>query len=300
MENSNTSPDPNRISPTAKLTAYWRAQSRMAYAAEIAEAVGAEQTAKKMMGAGVPEMTAFSVLSIVARYRSVNFALKESGLTNVLELACGLSPRGLEIARDQGIYVGTDLPGISEETFPVFRKIASREKISEANLHYRVVNAMEADQLETAAAVFNAEPLAICNEGLLMYLSKEEKEIVAQNIRKVLLCHGGVWITPDIAFHEILFHAIRSDAAGAAIRKNAESRLKGVSEMTGRNFMDNYFHDEGEAVQFYKRLGFTLREFPMWNENDTLPSVPVLQEYSKPMMLRLLSLAKVWILKPVP
>ena len=50
MEDKNIRIDFSRISPTAKIPAYWRSFSDIPYSREIAEAVDAETTAKDMIG----------------------------------------------------------------------------------------------------------------------------------------------------------------------------------------------------------------------------------------------------------
>jgi hypothetical protein len=299
MKNTGRSKAYDKISPTARLTAWWRAQSGIPYALEIARAINAEETAKKLLGSeNTPEMAMLSVPAIEARYGSVNYALKESGLDRVLEIACGLSPRGLEMASNKGLYVGTDLQQISAITFPVLRRIAKREGISEENLQFQAVNALDKEQLGKAVDIFKGQPLAICNEGLLMYLDNAEKTTVAQNIKDLLRSSGGVWITTDIAYHEIMFNAIKAIAPGSAIIKNAETRLKGVSQVTGRDFRDNYFSDEAEAVQFYKNIGFTIREFPMYNGDYRLSSLSAVPVVLQAFIIEILSFAKVWMLTP--
>lgn len=98
MTAMSTRNDHNRISPTAKITAYWRSLSGIPYSKEIAEAVGAKETARETIGDTIVMMGNISPAMFEARYKSINRGLAKCGITNVMELACGLSPRGLEIA----------------------------------------------------------------------------------------------------------------------------------------------------------------------------------------------------------
>src|SRR5690625_922725 len=102
MQTQETIAEYSKISPTAKLAAYWKAQSDIPYAAEIADAVGAEQTAKELANNLDDPMTQFSVPVAEARYKSLTYAIKKSNFHNVLEIASGLSPRGFEITEAGG------------------------------------------------------------------------------------------------------------------------------------------------------------------------------------------------------
>ncbi len=294
-----TTEDHYKISPTAKLTAWWRSRSDIPYAMEIADAIGAEQTAGQLAGDLTSPMASLSMPVMEARYKSIDYAIGESGIDNVLEIACGLSPRGLAIAANNGIYVGTDLPEISAETFPVIRKIASKEGIGEERLHLQPVNVLDEKQLKAAGSYFGKQPFVLCNEGLLMYLNRSEKAETAQNIRKLLLDTGGIWVTPDLAFHEILFRTIDPGAAGGALKENAEARLKKITDTTGRNFRDNYFPGESEAVQFYRDCGFLIREYPMVDKSREPSTLSIVAPELKELVLGALSALKVWVLKPV-
>src|SRR5699024_5315389 len=94
---------------------------------------------------------------------------------NVLEIASGLSPRGFEITEAGGLYVGTDLPDMAGEIFPVIREIAERNEFPRRQFHLQPVNILDSRQLKDAADYFAEQKFTICNEGLLMYFNREEK-----------------------------------------------------------------------------------------------------------------------------
>jgi predicted nucleic acid-binding protein len=92
-----------------------------------------------------------------------------------------------------------------------------------------------------------------------MYFNRDEKAKAAQNIFNILTETKGMWITPDLTFHETMFEMLEKvDASGigAVLRKNIEARLRKVTETTGRSFQDNRFSSSEKAVQFYKDCGF--------------------------------------------
>jgi len=84
-----------KISPTAKLVAYLRTFSDIPYAKEIADESESEKAFRELT-----EESAKSMVRLApyweARYKGTNQVLTKHGITQILEIAAGLSPRGLE------------------------------------------------------------------------------------------------------------------------------------------------------------------------------------------------------------
>src|SRR5689334_10206132 len=102
------------ISVTAKLSAYYRKFSDIAFAAEVATFIGAEDAFAQLVrdhGLDPDKLTTYGPM-FEARYKSITQLIRSSGATQVLELACGYSLRGLDLARDGLTYVEADLPGV--------------------------------------------------------------------------------------------------------------------------------------------------------------------------------------------
>ncbi len=298
MENTETENNYSKISPTAKITAYWRSLTDIPYSKEIAEAVNAEQTAKEMLGERIMTMASLSPSIFEVRYKSINHGLMKCGIVNAMELACGLSPRGLEVVATGGIYVGTDLPEMHAESSPIIKMIAVHAGIPIHNLHLLAANVLNKQELENAAAHFDGKRFAICNEGLLMYLDMEEKAKMANSIRELLLNSGGCWITTDI-----VFRVIRESIAtlfGPEAKKTIQPAMKRIADQTGRDLLKNDFVDKSEAMKFYSDLGFAIDEFPMYSGDYELSTSSRLHESFKERFLGILSSAKTWIMKPLP
>jgi hypothetical protein len=67
--------DYNKISPTAKLAAYWKAQSDIPYVREIADLIGAREAASQLEENLDSPMALFPIPVIEARYKSINVAI---------------------------------------------------------------------------------------------------------------------------------------------------------------------------------------------------------------------------------
>jgi O-methyltransferase involved in polyketide biosynthesis len=255
-----------RISPTAWGLAWRRTFTDIPYSAEIYEqlklrhAIGEGDFAKVIVA---PELTPM----FEARYKLCNKLLEQTGIKQVLEIAAGFAPRGLELTKDStNTVVELDLPNVIREKKEVIENILGKE--SRSNLHLAEGNALSKNDFTKAVSLFQAGEIAVINEGLLRYLSHAEKTSVARNILSILKERGGVWITPDIplvgAFEKLYSRS-----------KEANKLTADVNKMTGLN-ESNYFKDETEAVAFFEKLGFTIEKHSFTEVFDQLSSPGIL------------------------
>jgi hypothetical protein len=286
----------DKISPTAKLAAYFRSLSNIPFAKEIANAIQAEKTSRQMLGDKLATMAKFHPTVIEARYKTINSGLSKIGPEAVVEFACGLLPRGLEFANNNIDYLGTDLPDILSESSLILNGIASRSGISKAKLLFQPCDVLNSDQVNKSVSIFKGREIGVCNEGLLMYLTMKEKAIMAENIREILQHSGGAWITTDIVTREsrkILFESVKTDQ-----RDFFKSVFGDISSQTGRDIVGNDFADEAEAFSFYKTLGFDIVKFPFRDTNCTLSTLSNSSSEVKEFATIFLSGFEAWILTP--
>ncbi|MBL8623811.1 MAG: class I SAM-dependent methyltransferase [Myxococcales bacterium] len=169
--------DSARISPTAHYTGYaWLAHglSDPAFATPTGQflyrALGPAN--RLMRAAGQPNLDGF----LLARHHMIDAVLRaaiERGeIGQVIEVACGLSPRGWRFAREFGdrvTYVEADLPGMAA------KKRAVLAKAGAGGAHHRVVEidaTADAGPASVAALAETLDPArgtAIITEGLLNY-----------------------------------------------------------------------------------------------------------------------------------
>lgn len=236
------------IMPTAYLTAYPRIFTDIPYSREIFECLVRLRAAD-----GEPELGEDSKIprlapELEARYNLTDLCLARSGIKQVLELAAGLSPRGMLMtsADKDARYVELDL----NEMAATKRKIIT-EVMGNTPPNLRIVggNALRWSDIESATETLGTtQPIAVVNEGLLRYLSFPEKAQVARNIFDLLAkFNRGVWITHDVTPQKLL-------AAQNATIPGMNSNL---SKITGTNFDDTSFRDEAHARQFFGQLGFS-------------------------------------------
>jgi O-methyltransferase involved in polyketide biosynthesis len=260
--------DHHLISPTAKLVAHLRAETDIPYSKQIDELCEAGKTTEGLFGKR--EALVWMSAMLESRYKSLSALLKremkEKGITQVLELACGIQPRGLLESSDPAVtYIETDLPEMAKEKIALVNELEPTA-LERQNYSILPLNILDKEQLDQVAAKFGQGKIAIINEGLLPYLSKEEKAIAAGNIHSVLKERGGVWITPDVSNRERMRKLIEMfPGAGEATQK--------ISMATGRNMKENGIGDLEATRKFYSDLGFNTTEYIQGNFVSKLVSM---------------------------
>lgn len=130
---------------------------------------------------------------MLARHRGIDAqldaAIGEGRVTQVIELAAGLSPRGWRYRQQYGDairYVETDLPHMVAEK----QRLLERAGLAHASEHLRVVNVLDQhgpqSLMQLAQSLDTRQGLAIITEGLMNYLSPEQAKHVWCDIAHVL------------------------------------------------------------------------------------------------------------------
>lgn len=288
------SSDFEKVSMTAQLTAFMRQYSDIPFAKDVAEFVQAKRAIEKLQEDepfGVEDILWYAPFFEV-RYKSIAETIRKLEFRQVLELASGLSLRGLAMTlqNPELIYVETDLPGISEQKQTLMASILQKENLQRpVHLHQAVANALDADQLQTASQALKPDqPVAIVNEGLIQYLSRNEIEQVAQNVCAILRQCGGVWITPDFV--------VKREGQSAISEAHRRFRLA-IAEETGRTLFEEAFESNEQMLAFFERMGLQAECLNQVEEAPRLSSVAGLNSVNQMIWQRLQSHINFWILR---
>jgi O-methyltransferase involved in polyketide biosynthesis len=274
LSNFPTHSDFSKISPTAKLVAYFREFTDIPFAKHISKTINAKSIVRELCPN--PEMLSdllrFAAPALEARYKSMISAIRKSGIKQILELASGLSFRGLVMTNDPSIvYVETDLPSLATEKRSIISQSPEMKNcMARSNLFLEQVNAVSADEIDSALKHFDPNlPVAVIHEGLYMYLSREEKKKLAENIQYVLQRFGGVWITPDFMIDSEARQSINHPKAVAIM----EHMTKMIAQLTSRDLSQDQFKDQSDLSNFLNSIGFKLHSNPQIDGSYTLSSL---------------------------
>ncbi|HEY4362453.1 MAG TPA: class I SAM-dependent methyltransferase [Bryobacteraceae bacterium] len=199
-----------------------------------------------------------------ARFKAVSRLLLGYRATQILELASGFSTRSLDPNFRHTTYVEVDLPKMIEQK----RKIVTALLGSvPPHLHFSTANVLDRNELTQPLMHFRpGEPVHLTSEGLLRYLTFDEKSQLAENVRHILSLNGGAWITPDIHLKK-----------WAPENRPPKSGVDwSFSAQLGRNINANYFDDLAHARSFFESHGFHVDEQPLLEGvRESIVSLPL-------------------------
>lgn len=244
--------DFNTISPSAKGLLFLKGHTTLPYSRE---AVALLQEPEPFPAD--PEKAARYWARIVhfeQRYRSIDQLLLPTGIKNMVEISAGFSFRGLAMAADPAVhYIDTDLPDLIA---------AKRQFIAQLHpeplpgvLEIEGLNALDEASFRRLTGRLPQGPVAILNEGLLMYLDTAEKEQLCGIIRRILQQRGGYWITADIYIREdaeVAAKMYRNDALMQFLEAHRIEEKKFSSYESARDFFGEMgFEVDAEAQPDY-------------------------------------------------
>ena len=285
--------DSSLISVTAKIAAYYRQFSDIPFAQEVAKRIGADAAFDRILrehGLESEKLTFYAPM-FEARYKSITQLILQSGTSQVLELASGYSLRGLDLTRSGAVrYVETDLPDVVAAKLSLLEEVRQHHAIRRSPRHVvTTADALDFDEVRSSAAVLDrSRALTVLCEGLIMYLSKEQTEQLATDIRRLLgEFAGGAWITPDFTFK-------------VEARELPPERVRLREAITGvtQRQVDAFFFEDGhDFAAFLGRMGFHVQvrsqvdETPSFSSIDALGLPPASLERLRPLL-------RAWVMTP--
>ncbi|MGA9048520.1 MAG: class I SAM-dependent methyltransferase [Dehalococcoidia bacterium] len=205
--------DYEKISPTAVLVAFMRARyTDMPYAGEIYSLVRqmTQPHFFKKTPSFFPSLARFAprtmgrIAYLEGRYLSLNEALNTlDDSYTVIEIASGLSARGLERISKPSVFIETDLPDMLATKQKVIQKILTEKNAAPSlNHHFYALNALDPNAWDDLGRRFfngNKGNIVVIHEGLAQYLAAEEKVKLRDNIAGFFDRYAakGLWITTD-------------------------------------------------------------------------------------------------------
>jgi O-methyltransferase involved in polyketide biosynthesis len=255
--------DFRQVSPTALIPAFARAENTgIPWAKETVEFLLTKGLEAPGGSAGEPAIKDYAAF-FESRFKAVNAVLAEQKSGQVLELAAGLSPRGMEMSQRGIVYVEADL----DDSIALKREVVTAVLGSvPASLQLCPVNVLDAKALRDCCSVFDNSAVAITTEGLLRYLTFDEKKQLGAIVHGILALHGGFWVTTDIH--------LRQWAMGH--RRLVNRKME--TERLGRSLDANYFDDLDHARRFFEECGFRVEERPLLegvrDQVHSLPTAP--------------------------
>lgn len=195
-------------------------------------------------------------------YQSANDLILEVNNPTILDVACGYSPRVLLMAPQGYTYIGADLPDVTADLQRRRSSIVPQD--AEWLAGYTTADATDQERMETILGALREE-VTVVTQGLLSYLSEEEKLRLAEGVRSLLQRDGGCWIIPDVDPDSMLMDTFR-----AVLGKRATGVFEGVyrivDKRVGRDRSKMGWQNADEIAHALRELGFAVRRVPLWRE----------------------------------
>ena len=264
----------DKISPTALMVAYARQFTDIPYSQELSKLVNAEAVVEEFeavversQGQKLDRPVEIAV-SIEGRYKAINQLMaqfpttQKFPTTQIIELASGLLPRGMMMSEDSSnIFIESDLPAMISRKQQLVKQLIGER----SNLHFVPIDAtsqpsqfpLNADYLDSQ------QPITVICEGLLMYLTPEEKRLAFNNVRELLEVYGGVWITIDLLTQEDLNKRW-------GISPNWLAFEQTIGKITETSIKNSYFENFERVKQFVESQGFEIQSYNMLNVFEQL------------------------------
>lgn len=194
--------------------------------------------------------------SLGQRHAIIDALLEESGATQVLEIAAGLSRRGAAFSADPALrYVELDLPHVVDKKRELLERTEAGRAVA-ARDNFQIV-AGDANETDLDALLAPGRPACVIAEGLLMYLDAAAQRDLWARVADALCTRPGSRFVFDLVpFCEqpkpgivgrSLEWLLKRFTKGKSLELDDRTREDVVAELVGCGFTDVEVHEPGAS-----------------------------------------------------
>lgn len=202
-------------------------------------------------------------------YASFIDFVKANGYKNVMEIGCSYSPRVVELTKAGCNYVGAELAAVAY----VANELGQRVINKKYHKNFAYYNAPVADRdAMIYAGSFLGDNVCIIEQGLMIYFDRPHIQQMLENIKPVLQRHGGCYVTSNFC-RKPYFNAIASTLYGADAADTLYKETYDIYEtVLGDPMYDDTFQSDEDAIKFLDKLGFNVKQVPLFGGDFNLYS----------------------------
>jgi len=241
--------DYSSISPSAKSLLLLKGLTDIPFIADAVKILAGEGVLRELDKNAAHEGFLKRLFHFEIRYKTIDNLLDNIGSKNILEMSSGFSFRGLNITVQNAdvTYIDTDLPEVIATKDSITERLVNDQSLHiNGELLSIPLNVLDEEEFLKTIALFPPGPITIVNEGLLVYLNKEEKTKLLKIIHKILVTRGGHWITGDIYIKKELPTDTADDQFSAFLKAH--------------HVEENKFDSFEQAEAFFKERGFIIHK----------------------------------------
>lgn len=281
------------VSYTAPITLHWLAKAGVPEAVEFIGNLSAKNILDQTPIKDKERVERANAVYQEIRYSSLNDFIAANGYTNVMDLGCGVSSRGIFMARKGVNYIGVELEAVKEaieEYTPIF--LTEEEN---KNIHFATADVTDRDAMLKAAENATGK-ICIISENLSLYLSMERQKAMLDNIREILKIHGGCYVTSD-HLADVIFmdcaETIYSKKTAETILDESAKIYENTSEM---DFSNTFFDTPKEAKDFIQAQGLKVEERPLFTKPQDLYSIKSLNDKQIKKVKKFMNKKLLWVM----
>lgn len=279
------------VSDTAYITLDWLAESGNDMAKCIIDQVGDRASATQKQIENYDSISKVNKEYQKLRYDSLNEYVLQNNYGEVMDLACGYSPRGLELAALNIEYTGCDFESVVQNISQLSDGIIEPQK--REFLKYSIADVTSNEQMKEAAKSFDG-PVCIMTEGLFMYLDDEEAAATVHNIADILREKGGCFVTQD--FSTKLFV---TDVADAIYPGEGDKLYAASADMyndTAEYIMrTEYGEDASNIIEILENEGLNIEKVSLFNNGESA-DIPNLDDEQRNRLEKVKQKEYMWVI----
>ena len=270
-----TAPEFESVSYTAPITLHWLAKAGVPEGVEFIGTLSAKNILDKVKVRDPERVERANAVYQEMHYTALNEYIEKNGYKNVIDLGCGVSPRGIVMARNGINYIGVELEPVAkamQEYTPMFLNDKELNYI-----RYEVADFTDRDAM--MATVKNVQgPVCIVSELVMVFLSKAQQDALFNNIHEILEEHGGCFVTADYTTGEIFYDGTAEIYGEKATDIIAEETVKLYAGISETDFTGTIFDTHKESMEFIKNHGFKIERVPLLSDASKMYSVKNLND----------------------
>lgn len=202
-------------------------------------------------------------------YERANDLIIEEHNPTVLDLACGYSPRVLVMAPRGYTYIGADLPGVADQLAAKRSELIPDDPTLFAG--YRCLDVTDLPAMESLLGGLR-EKMTIVTQGLLTYLTLDQKQELMKGIHSLLEREGGCWVIPD-AHPDRMLNTSCEAILGKRGAGLVERIYSIVDKQVGRSRETNGWRTIDEIQAALEEFGFAVKRVPLYRDGLVLWSL---------------------------
>lgn len=215
-------------------------------------------------------------------YQRTNELVLEKDNPIILDLACGYSPRVLKVCDEDHTYIGVDLSDVTTDLTE--HRAELTRQLGDSSSDYYSVDLTKYEELVTLMGKMQA-PTTVITQALLTYLTPDQKQLLMNNIRTLLMKRGGCWIIPDAAPARMLPEVFTAVLGSGAMAVYGQV-MKVVDLAVKRDRGSNGWQTTDEICEALERNGFHVEKVPLYTDTLELKSLDLISPEKKQEVIR--------------